>query len=140
VESFGGKVRDEVLAVEAFDSLLEAKTVIEAWRNIYNIIRPHSSLEWKTPAAYAASWKEHQKPDSHNEWTDERGPVKSLLHLVGFESFPSPSIDYRPDVADARTVTPPPCFTRPRAESIGVWRREELDGRSRAKPATHANA
>ncbi len=59
VESFGGKVRDEVLAVEAFDSLLEAKTVIEDWRNTYNMIRPHSSLGWKTPAAYAASWKEH---------------------------------------------------------------------------------
>jgi putative transposase len=59
VESFGGKVRDEVLAVEAFDSLLEAKTVIEDWRNTYNTIRPHSSLGWKTPVAYAASWKEH---------------------------------------------------------------------------------
>jgi len=59
VESFGGKVRDEVLAVEAFDSLLEAKTVIEDWRNTYNTIRPHSSLGWKAPAAYAASWKEH---------------------------------------------------------------------------------
>ena len=54
VESFGGKVRDEVLAVEAFDSLLEAKTVIEDWRNTYNTVRPHSSLGWKTPAAYAA--------------------------------------------------------------------------------------
>ncbi|MDQ3121798.1 MAG: integrase core domain-containing protein, partial [Actinomycetota bacterium] len=54
VESFGGKVRDEVLAVEAFDSLLEAKTVIEDWRNTYNTIRPHSSLGWKSPAAYAA--------------------------------------------------------------------------------------
>ncbi len=59
VESFGGKVRDEVLAVEAFDSLLEAKTVIEDWRNTYNTRRPHSSLGWKTPAAYAARWKEH---------------------------------------------------------------------------------
>lgn len=56
VESFGGKVRDEVLAVEAFDSLLEAKTVIEDWRNTYNNRRPHSSLGWKTPAAYAAGW------------------------------------------------------------------------------------
>lgn len=54
VESFGGKVRDEVLAVEAFDSLLEAKTVIEDWRNTYNTVRPHSSLGWKTPATYAA--------------------------------------------------------------------------------------
>ena len=59
VESFGGKVRDEVLAVESFDSLLEAKTVIEDWRNTYNTVRPHSSLDWKTPAAYAASWKGH---------------------------------------------------------------------------------
>jgi transposase InsO family protein len=58
VESFGGKVRDEVLAVEAFDSLLEAKTVIEDWRNSYNTIRPHSSLNWKTPAAYAAAWSQ----------------------------------------------------------------------------------
>jgi putative transposase len=57
VESFGGKVRDEVLAVEAFDSLLEAKTVIEDWRNTYNTRRPHSSLGWKTPAAYAAGWR-----------------------------------------------------------------------------------
>ena len=57
VESFGGKVRDEVLAVEAFGSLLEAKTVIEDWRNTYNTVRPHSSLGWKTPAAYAAGWR-----------------------------------------------------------------------------------
>ena len=58
VESFGSRVRDEVLAVEAFDSLLEAKTVIEDWRNTYNTIRPHSSLGWKTPAAYAAGWRD----------------------------------------------------------------------------------
>jgi putative transposase len=57
VESFAGKVRDEALAVEAFGSLLEAKTVIEEWRNTYNHRRPHSSLGWKTPAAYAADWR-----------------------------------------------------------------------------------
>jgi len=55
VESFGSRVRDEVLAVEAFDSLLEAKAVIEEWRNTYNTIRPHSSLGWRTPAAYAVA-------------------------------------------------------------------------------------
>jgi putative transposase len=57
VESFGSRVRDEVLAVEAFDSLLEAKTVIEDWREIYNQQRPHSSLGWTAPAVYAASLK-----------------------------------------------------------------------------------
>jgi putative transposase len=55
VESFGSRVRDEVLSVEAFDSLLEAKTVIEDWRQIYNQKRPHSSLGWTAPAVYAAS-------------------------------------------------------------------------------------
>ena len=56
VESFGSRVRDELLSVEAFDSLLEAKTVIEEWRNTYNHTRPHGSLGWKTPAAYADTW------------------------------------------------------------------------------------
>ena len=57
VESFASRVRDEVLAVEAFHSLPEAKIVIEDWRNTYNHRRPHSSLDWKTPAAYAADWR-----------------------------------------------------------------------------------
>lgn len=42
VESFASRVRDELLSVEAFGSLLEAKTVIEEWRNSYNHLRPHS--------------------------------------------------------------------------------------------------
>jgi putative transposase len=55
VESFGSRVGDEVLSVEAFDSVLEAQTVITDWRTIYNHRRPHSSLGWRPPAAYAAS-------------------------------------------------------------------------------------
>src|SRR5215208_4282972 len=58
VESFGSRVRDEVLSVEAFDSVLEAleaQTVITDWRTIYNHRRPHSSLGLRPPAAYAAS-------------------------------------------------------------------------------------
>ena len=55
VESFGSRVRDEVLAVEAFDSLLEAKVVIEDWRIEYNTIRPHSSLGWRPPSLYAVA-------------------------------------------------------------------------------------
>jgi putative transposase len=53
VESFGGKFRDEVLSVELFDILLEAKVVAEDWRVMYNTTRPHSSLGWMAPAAYA---------------------------------------------------------------------------------------
>jgi len=67
VESFGSRVRDEVLSVEAFDSVLEAQTVITDWRTIYNHRRPHSSLGWRPPAAYAASLttnKSENRPDS----------------------------------------------------------------------------
>jgi len=46
VESFGGRVRDEVLGVEAFATLLEAQVVVEDWRIEYNTTRPHSSLGW----------------------------------------------------------------------------------------------
>jgi putative transposase len=51
------RIRDEVLSVEPFDSLPEAKIVIEQWRNTYNSRRPRSSLVWQTPAAYAADWR-----------------------------------------------------------------------------------
>lgn len=61
VESFGSRVRDEVLSVEAFDSLLEAQTVINDWKNIYNHKRPHSSLGWKPPAVYAATLTTKEK-------------------------------------------------------------------------------
>ncbi len=44
-----------MLSVEAFDSVLEAQTVMNDWKNIYNHKRPHSSLGWKPPAVYAAT-------------------------------------------------------------------------------------
>src|SRR5918998_6972109 len=45
VESFGSRVRDEVLSVGAFDSVLEAQTVITDWRTIYNHRRPRSDFD-----------------------------------------------------------------------------------------------
>jgi putative transposase len=49
-ESFNGKLRDECLNTEIFYSLKEATIVIEQWRNQYNTIRPHSSLNYRPPA------------------------------------------------------------------------------------------
>ena len=48
-ESFNGKFRDECLSMEWFRNRVEAKVVIEDWRVHYNDIRPHSSLNYKTP-------------------------------------------------------------------------------------------
>ena len=56
IESFHDKFRDECLQREWFQSLLEAQVVIEAWRLHYNTQRPHSSLAYQTPAAFAAQY------------------------------------------------------------------------------------
>ena len=52
-ESFNGKLRDELLDGEIFDTLLEAKILIERWRQEYNHVRPHSSLGYRPPAPEA---------------------------------------------------------------------------------------
>lgn len=56
IESFNGRVRDELLNIEEFGSLLEAQVLIEAWRKEYNTYRPHSSLGGLTPEEYATNW------------------------------------------------------------------------------------
>jgi putative transposase len=60
VESFNGRVRDELLNIEDFGSLLEAQVLVEAWRVEYNTYRPHSSLGGLTPAEYAEHWTNNQ--------------------------------------------------------------------------------
>ena len=50
VESFNGKLRDELLACEVFSTLAEARVLIEQWRRHYNTVRPHSALGYRPPA------------------------------------------------------------------------------------------
>jgi IS30 family transposase len=54
VESFNGKLRDELLNRKLFLSLDEARWVIDGWRLDYNHHRPHGALEYRTPAAFVA--------------------------------------------------------------------------------------
>ena len=56
VESFIGKLRDELLNGEVLDTIVEAKVLVEGWRKEYNRFRPHSSLGYRPPApeAYVA--------------------------------------------------------------------------------------
>jgi transposase InsO family protein len=53
VESFNGKLRDELLNREIFYTLWEAKVLIERWRVHYNQLRPHSALNYQPPAPQA---------------------------------------------------------------------------------------
>lgn len=51
-ESFNGRLRDECLSLEWFRSRLEARVIIEQWRRHYNEVRPHSSLDYRTPVEF----------------------------------------------------------------------------------------
>ena len=53
IESFNGKLRDELLNLEIFTTLTEAKVLIGQWRREYNQVRPHSSLGYRPPAPEA---------------------------------------------------------------------------------------
>lgn len=59
-ESFNGRLRDECLNMEAFDTLREAQVVIEAWREHYNTERPHSALQYRTPEVFMLDWQREQ--------------------------------------------------------------------------------
>jgi transposase InsO family protein len=49
VESFNGKLRDELLNGEVFNTIREVQVLIEEWRRHYNRVRPHSSLGYRPP-------------------------------------------------------------------------------------------
>ena len=88
IESFNGSLRDECLNEEIFDSLADARRKLALWRYNYNNVRPHSSLDNKTPAearralelldgsapgALAQPETDHYQPQGRSSWTrDDR--------------------------------------------------------------------
>jgi putative transposase len=56
-ESFNGKFRDECLALNRFHSKANAKVIVEVWRKHYNLIGPHSSLDYQSQAEFVAGWQ-----------------------------------------------------------------------------------
>jgi len=76
VESFNGRFRDECLNEHWFDNLHHARALVSEWMEDYHTQRPHSSLDYKTPAEFARSASplggfvvndsaNNQQPDSH---------------------------------------------------------------------------
>ena len=60
VESFNGTFRDECLNVHWFETLAEAKQLIESWRREYNESRPHRALKERTPNEFASEYAARQ--------------------------------------------------------------------------------
>ena len=55
IESFNGRLRDELLNETLFTSLAQARVALGCWRADYNNTRPHSQLGWKTPSEFAVT-------------------------------------------------------------------------------------
>jgi putative transposase len=91
VESFNARVRDELLDVEQFSCLAEARVLVADWQADYNHHRPHSALGMKAPAAFAAAWA----PSA-----DARRPRAAPLG--------PPGLTPRPPGAPAGTLQPGP--------------------------------
>ena len=53
IESFNGRLRDELLNETLLTLLAQARVVLGCWRADYNDARPHSQLGWKTPSEFA---------------------------------------------------------------------------------------
>ncbi|MFN0131913.1 MAG: IS3 family transposase, partial [Phycisphaerales bacterium] len=75
VESFNGKLRDELLNGEIFYTMKEAKVLIESWRRHYNTKRPHSSLGYRPPAPEAIT----AGPASASLLSDQQRAVATTL-------------------------------------------------------------
>jgi putative transposase len=76
-ESFNGRLRDELLNETLFRSLPHARLALGAWRDDYNLHRPHSKLGWLTPVNYAARWTENEELEGRplGAFDDDRIPV-----------------------------------------------------------------
>jgi putative transposase len=61
MESFNGQLRDECLNDHEFVSLDDVRATLSEWREVYNHLRPHSSLGHRTPGEFV---RRGQQPDS----------------------------------------------------------------------------
>jgi transposase InsO family protein len=88
VESFGSRIRDELLSVELFSCLAEAQLLIEDWRHDYNHHRPHSALQMMTPLAFVANLRQPQ-PRPTATPAGERVEQRWLLPGAGNDPQPA---------------------------------------------------
>jgi len=82
-ESFNARVKDELIGVEIFTSLLEAQVIGGDWKHAYNTSRPHSALGYLTPARFAESQK-HPKEVGREArpGASQRPPFRSTVRRI----------------------------------------------------------
>ena len=80
MESFNGKLRDELLNAEVFNTLLQARVLIEQWRVHFNRICPHSSLSYRPPAPEVVVSGVPIFPPGQPGPTGSHQPSPTILH------------------------------------------------------------
>lgn len=80
VESLHGKLRDDLLNAELFDTLWEAQVLIEQWRREYNTVRPHSRLGYRPPAP--ETWSPDSEPPPRRVNLGALHPATNLARLA----------------------------------------------------------
>ena len=73
IESFNGRLRDELLNETLFTSPAQARVTLGRWRADYNHARPHSQLGWKTPSEFAVTY--HPRRDLALRYAEGSAPA-----------------------------------------------------------------
>ena len=81
IESFNGRLRDELLNETLFPSLHHARVTRAAWRTDYNTERPHSRLGWQTPAEFAQTFAPQRGLTLRNPQSSAPAPVAQPAQL-----------------------------------------------------------
>lgn len=81
IESFNGRLRDELLNETLFSSLGQARTALAIWRADYNGSRPHSQLGWQTPAEFASTFNPRRALALRNAKSSAPLPTASPAQL-----------------------------------------------------------
>ncbi|BBY52775.1 transposase [Mycobacterium koreense] len=84
---FNGQLRDELLNSWRFDTLLEARVIIDDWRIDYNANRPHSARRGVSPTDRPTVRPRPTNPKPHSDWTTKRVPQSSTARTVSCAHF-----------------------------------------------------
>jgi putative transposase len=84
IESFNGKLRDECLNSHVFASVAEAQVVLDAWREDYNAVRPHSALQDRTPVEVGALWVDSRDARESTAMKNDRVELEITGASVAF--------------------------------------------------------
>ena len=84
IESFNGRLRDECLNVQVFFTLADVREKLELWRQDYNQVRPHSSLDDHPPAVFARQWAGYRgAPSGESSGRAEKAAHSALPESPG---------------------------------------------------------